>query len=152
MNGAGCRHRPGALNSRCSSSWVVFLGVLFPLQALMPGAGKPPHQAGLALLLAFACAWITAGASTIMLPALHGTYQPPSMARGRIGLLDIAVGVFFTCFFGVSLLREAGVSNDARLLIALPMWFAVGSFVIVSLPSSNRPAAANDTDDRSASA
>ena len=128
--------------------WVVFLGVLFPLQALMPGAGKPPHQAGLALLLAFACAWITAGASTIMLPALHGTYQPPSMARGRIGLLDIAVGVFFTCFFGVSLLREAGVSNDARLLIALPMWFAVGSFVIVSLPSSNRPAAANDADNR----
>ena len=129
--------------------WVVFLGVLFPLQALMPGAGKPPHQAGLALLLAFACAWITSGASTIMLPALHGTYQPPLMAKGRIGLLDIAVGVFFTCFFGVSLLREAGVSNDARLLIALPMWFAVGSFVIVSLPSSNRPAAANDTDDRS---
>ena len=128
--------------------WVVFLGVLFPLQALMPGAGKPPHQAGLALLLAFACAWITAGASTILLPALHGTYQPPSMARGRIGLLDIAVGVFFTCFFGVSLLREAGVSNDARLLIALPMWFAVGSFVIVSLPSSNRPAAANDADNR----
>ena len=128
--------------------WVVFLGVLFPLQALMPGAGKPPHQAGLALLLAFACAWITAGASTIMLPALHGTYQLPPMARGRIGWLDIAVGVFFTCFFGVSLLREAGVSNDARLLIALPMWFAVGSFVIVSLPSSTRPAAANDTDSR----
>ena len=126
--------------------WVVFLGVLLPLQALMPGAGKPPHQTGLALLLAFACAWITAGASTIMLPALHGTYQPPSTARGRIGLLDIAIGVFFTCFFGVSLLREAGVSNDARLLIALPMWFAVGSFVIVSLPSSNRPAAANDAD------
>ncbi len=129
--------------------WVVFLGVLFPLQALMPGAGKPPHQAGLALLLAFACAWITTGASTIMLPALHATHQPPSWARGRIGLLDIAVGLFFTCFFGVSLLREAGVSDDARLLIALPMWFAVGSFVIWSLPSSNRPAAANDTDNRS---
>jgi hypothetical protein len=129
--------------------WVVFLGVLFPLQALMPGAGRPPHQAGLALLLAFACAWITTGASTIMLPALHATHQPPSWARGRIGLLDIAVGLFFTCFFGVSLLREAGVSDDARLLIALPMWFAVGSFVILSLPSSNRPAAANDTDNRS---
>ena len=129
--------------------WVVFLGVLFPLQALMPGAGRPPHQAGLALLLAFACAWITTGASTIMLPALHATHQPPSWATGRIGLLDIAVGLFFTCFFGVSLLREAGVSDDARLLIALPMWFAVGSFVILSLPSSNRPAAANDTDNRS---
>ena len=126
--------------------WVVFLGVLFPLQALMPGAGKPPHQTGLAVLLAFACAWITAGASTIVLPALQGSYHPPSMERGRIGWLEIAVGLFFACFFGVSLLREAGVSNDARLLIALPMWFAVGTFVIVSFPGSNRPAAANDTD------
>ena len=145
------RERPpsaGSVELTLFVRWVVFLGVLFPLQALMPGAGKPPHQTGLAVLLAFACAWITAGASTIVLPALQGSYHPPSMERGRIGWLEIAVGLFFACFFGVSLLREAGVSNDARLLIALPMWFAVGTFVIVSFPGSNRPAAANDTDNR----
>ena len=130
--------------------WVAFLGALTVAQALVPGAGKPPHQIGLAVLLAFACAWITAGASTIVLPALHGAYRPPSMARGRIGWLEIAAGLFFTCFFGVSLLREAGVSDDARLLIALPMWFAVGTFVIMSLPSSDRPAAANDPDNGAA--
>jgi putative ABC transport system substrate-binding protein len=48
-------------------------------QALVPGAGEPPYQIGLALLLAFACAWITAGASTIVLPALHGVYRSPSI-------------------------------------------------------------------------
>ena len=138
---SGLSPSAGSIELTLFVRWVAFLGVLLTLQALVPGGGKPPHQTGLALLLAFACAWITAGASTIMLPALHGTYHPPPISKGRIGWLEIAVGLFFTCFFGVSLLREAGVSNDARLLIALPMWFAVGSFLIVSLPSSNRPAA-----------
>jgi small-conductance mechanosensitive channel len=128
--------------------WVAFLGALTVAQALVPGAGKPPHQVGLAVLLAFACAWITAGASTIVLPALHGAYRPPSIATGRTWL-EIAAGLFFTCFFGISLLREAGVSDDARLLIALPLWFVVGSFVITFLPS-DRPAAANDPDNGAA--
>jgi moderate conductance mechanosensitive channel len=128
--------------------WVAFLGALTMAQALVPGAGKPPHQVGLAVLLAFACAWITAGASTIVLPALHGAYRQPSIARGRTWL-EIAAGLFFTCFFGISLLREAGVSDDARLLIALPLWFVVGTFVIMFLPS-DQPAAANDPDNGAA--
>jgi small-conductance mechanosensitive channel len=129
--------------------WGAFLAALTLAQALVPGAGKPPHQTGLALLLAFACAWISAGASTI-LPALNGGYRPPLSPVGGFGWLQVAGGLFFTCFFGVSLLREAGVPADARLLIALPMWFAAGSFAIASLPRSERLAAANDPDSRAA--
>ena len=138
------RHGSAWVGTTLLLRWSAFLGGLALTHALLPGAGSPAHQTALAILLAFAGAWIASGAVTILLPAMHGSYHSPSVGTAWMGRLEVAFGVFFGCVFGLSLLREAGVPDDARLLIALPIWLAVGAFVLMALPGSHRPIAAND--------
>ena len=79
----------------------------------------------LALALTFAGTWIASLTISSVLPALLASDSPASIVI-RTGILRLALGIFFAGVFGVALLRHAGISQDARLFIAMVMWLVFG--------------------------
>ncbi|HKH33732.1 MAG TPA: mechanosensitive ion channel domain-containing protein, partial [Beijerinckiaceae bacterium] len=126
--------------------WLAFLAALAATHALVPEVSRPSRLTALALVLAFAGTWISSAAIAVVLPALHRRGDAPAATGSRVGLLRIALGIFFAGLFGLALLREAGMSADARLFIALILWLAFGLLLLLALPRARRPLAANDAE------
>jgi small-conductance mechanosensitive channel len=130
--------------------WLAFLAAVATTHALAPELNRPSRLTALAVILTFAGAWIGAGAVTFVLPALHRREAAPAAAGPSAGLLHLALGVFFAGLFGLALLREAGMSADARLLIGLMLWLAFGVLFLLAFARARRPQAASDAEAPSA--
>ena len=141
IGGCGSRARAAGIVLR----WIAFLAAVAGTHALAPELARPSRLTALAIILTFAGAWIGAGAVAVVLPALHRSDAPPS-SEPRVGLLRFALGAFFAALFGLALMREAGMSADARLLIGLILWLACGLLVLLAFPRVRRPVAANDAE------
>ena len=75
--------------------------------------------------MTFAGTWIASLTISSVLPALLASDSPASVVI-RTGILRLALGIFFAGVFGVVLLRHAGMSQDARMFIAMVTWLVFG--------------------------
>jgi small-conductance mechanosensitive channel len=106
--------------------FVAFLGALAAAHVLFPEIMHASRLTALALALTFAGAWIASLTISSMLPALLASDPAASIVTFHRGILRLALGIFFAGVFGVVLLRHAGMSQDARMFIAMVVWLVFG--------------------------
>ena len=128
--------------------WLAFLAAVAATYTLTPEITRPPRLTALAIILTFAGAWIVSRATAVALLALHRWDDAIAKAGLHIHRLEVALGIFFAGLFGLALLREAGVSADARLLLGLIPWLTFGTLLVLAFPRIRQPVA---TDAASAS-
>ena len=104
---------------------MAFLGALAAAHALLPEVMRASRLTALAAALTFAGTWIASLTISSVLPALLAS-DPPASVVIRTGILRLALGIFFAGVFGVVLLRHAGMSQDARMFIAMVTWLVFG--------------------------
>ena len=121
--------------------WLAFLAAVAATYALTPEATRPPKLTALAIILTFAGAWIVSRAAAGALLALHRWDNTTAKAGLHIHRLEVALGIFFAGLFGLALLREAGMSADARLLLGLILWLTFGTLLILAFPRVRQPVA-----------
>ena len=105
--------------------FVAFLCALAAAHALLPEVMRASRLTALAAALTFAGTWIASLTISSVLPALLAS-GPPASVVIRTGILRLALGSFFAGVFGVVLLRHAGMSQDARMFIAIVTWLVFG--------------------------
>jgi small-conductance mechanosensitive channel len=121
--------------------WMAFLGVAGAAHGLLPEVTRASRLTALAIVVTFAAAWISSRIIAVVLPGLVAGDRPATSWGLRPGVLDIALGIFFAGVFGLALLREAGISTDARLIGATLVWTLFGGLFLFAFGRARHPAA-----------
>jgi small-conductance mechanosensitive channel len=119
--------------------WIVFLGVAGFAHIVTPQLSRPSRLTALAIVVAFAATWIGSGLISVVLPALF-IQRGPAAWGVRLRLLRVALAVSFIGLFGLGLLRQAGVSDNARFIIACAVWLAFAAFFLIAFGRVRQPA------------
>jgi small-conductance mechanosensitive channel len=123
-----------------AARWLAFLAVVAVAHALVPEISRASRLTALALILTFAGSWIGSRAFAHVLARSDGT----SAASMPLRLLQAALAIFLAALFVLVLLREAGISDDARLILGIACWLPFGALLLLAVQSAREPAAAND--------
>lgn len=124
-----------------ATRWLAFLASVAAAHALLPEVSRASRLTALALTLTFAGSWIGSRAFAHALAHSDGT----SAASMPLRLLQAALAIFLAALFVLVLLREAGISDDARLIFGIACWLPFGALLLLAVQSARGPAAANDT-------
>jgi small-conductance mechanosensitive channel len=112
--------------------WLVFIGAAAAAHSLVPEVTRASRLTALAIILTFTATWIASRVISVWLPALVAGERSSASWGLRPRVLDMALGIFFAGLFGLAVLRQAGISADARLIGATLVWIVFGGLFLLA--------------------